>query len=260
MQLLKVAEREFEIALDDAALDSADFGVWWPIERKHTERSRNIRVRRLAVRKGLVSKFKQIPFAQFYRDHLKKYAGVRWLARRLNWFKVYSSYVNLLTAVLYSKHAREWRKVLALADFVKKKGVASCDLVDAEQIEIPQPMVYPSGAREYPASFLDQYSFPRLFVATINDAKVYGGTNLILADDGMVICHDLYDFAHDYTAEELHGLTFHDHDNKHIRWLSYDEAPEVVPICATFVDACAVNYAHWLTEVLPRIALFCSDR
>jgi capsular polysaccharide biosynthesis protein len=28
---------------------------------------------------------------------------------------------------------------------------------------------------------------------------------------------------------------------------------------ASFVDSCAENYAHWISEVLPRIALFCSE-
>ena len=35
--------------------------------------------------------------------------------------------------------------------------------------------------------------------------------------------------------------------------------PERVESAAVFVDACAPNYAHWLTEVLPRVALFCRE-
>ncbi|MBB3967275.1 glycosyltransferase family 61 protein [Rhizobium metallidurans] len=30
-------------------------------------------------------------------------------------------------------------------------------------------------------------------------------------------------------------------------------------VAASFVDACAPNYAHWLTEVLPRLALYCAE-
>ena len=36
--------------------------------------------------------------------------------------------------------------------------------------------------------------------------------------------------------------------------------PEHIPAAASFVDACASNYAHWLTEVLPRVAIFCSNK
>jgi capsular polysaccharide biosynthesis protein len=38
--------------------------------------------------------------------------------------------------------------------------------------------------------------------------------------------------------------------------------PDLIPLCipkaAAFLDACAHNYAHFITEVLPRINLFCS--
>ena len=87
---------------------------------------------------------------------------------------------------------------------------------------------------------------------------VYGGTNLVLADGG-VVCHDLYDFTRDYTSEELHGRTRIDPKSARIRWLLHDEKPEPIPVAAAFVDACALNYAHWMTEVLPRIVLFCAE-
>jgi len=41
--------------------------------------------------------------------------------------------------------------------------------------------------------------------------------------------------------------------------LLYDEGPEPIPVAATFIDACAANYAHWITEVLPRVVLFCAE-
>lgn len=87
---------------------------------------------------------------------------------------------------------------------------------------------------------------------------IFGGSNLILAG-GKVVCHDLYDFERDYTSEELHGRTLIQPKSRRIRLLVHDEEPERIPAAATFVDACAPNYAHWLTEVLPRVALFCGD-
>jgi capsular polysaccharide biosynthesis protein len=44
-----------------------------------------------------------------------------------------------------------------------------------------------------------------------------------------------------------------------MRLLCNDIEPERVPVAAVFVDACAQNYAHWLTEVMPRIAAFCAE-
>lgn len=45
-----------------------------------------------------------------------------------------------------------------------------------------------------------------------------------------------------------------------MRLLRYDEIPNSITEAATFVDACAFNYAHWLTEVLPRIFAFCLQK
>lgn len=38
-----------------------------------------------------------------------------------------------------------------------------------------------------------------------------------------------------------------------------DRKPEHISSAASFIDSCADNYAHRLTEVLPRIAAFCSS-
>ncbi|MDT8283001.1 MAG: glycosyltransferase family 61 protein, partial [Gammaproteobacteria bacterium] len=140
----------------------------------------------------------------------------------------------------------------------KNRGVPTCKLADAVRVETPMPRVFPSCDQGCLGSSHNQYTFSEIYVATINNAMIYGGTNLILADSE-VVCHDLYDFKRDYTSEELHGRTLIDPKSRRIRWLSHDKAPESVPVVATFVDACASNYAHWMTEVLPRINLFCAD-
>ena len=57
---------------------------------------------------------------------------------------------------------------------------------------------------------------PHIYVTTINDGMLYGGTNLVLTNDE-VIYHDLYDFKCDYTSEELHGRTIIDIKKNRIR-------------------------------------------
>ncbi len=131
-------------------------------------------------------------------------------------------------------------------------------LLDAAVVEIPAPKVFPENDQGYLEAPHGCYNAPAVYVATISDGIIYGGTNLIFTKDG-VICHDLYDSERDYTSEELHGRTLIDPRSLRIRWLMDVEIPENIPSAAVFVDACASNYAHWLTEVLPRIAAFCSN-
>jgi capsular polysaccharide biosynthesis protein len=95
-------------------------------------------------------------------------------------------------------------------------------------------------------------------VATISNGLVAGGSNLVLADD-VVICHDLYDPVRDYSWEERHRRTFVRPSRNQIAWLMPTRPHRTLARAANFTDACAANYAHWMTEVLPRISLFCEN-
>ena len=128
---------------------------------------------------------------------------------------------------------------------------------EAARVDTPPPKVFPTEGQAFLVSPHDYYEFPPIYVSQISNAEVYGGTNLVFTSD-TVVCHDLYDFKRDYTSEELHGRHVVDPKKNRIKLLNWDAAPEHMPVAATFLDACAPNYAHWLTEVLPRIAAFCS--
>ena len=112
--------------------------------------------------------------------------------------------------------------------------------------------------RDYFSSSEISTKFPEVYVA--NNKKGYNlwKQQFVFVEEG-VICHDLYDFTKDYTSEELNCRAIINPKSNNIRWLVHDEKPERSPLAATFVDANANNYAHWLSEVLPRVVLFCSD-
>ena len=194
---------------------------------------------------------------RLYISHLKQYGVIRWIAQWI-WRNGYPVYVNHFATRLFGRKAMRWRPLTKLSEFVKKSGIPTYKLVDTALVETLEPNVFPICDQGYLASPHDRFRFPDIYVATINDAITYGGTNLILSG-GEVVCHDLYDFERDYTSEELHGRTLIDPKSRRIRWLLHDEAPEPIPVAAVFVDACASNYAHWMTEVLPRIVLFCAE-
>ncbi len=194
---------------------------------------------------------------RIYRNHLKKYVYVRRIVL-WSWRNGYPLYASHLAPLFLNRKALVWRKVIKLKDFAKRKTVLTYNLVDAATIELQSPKVFPASDESLLLSPNERFVFPEISVVVIKNAVTYGGTNLILAG-GEVICHDLYDFSRDYTSEELHGRTLIDPKSNRIRWLLHDNTPEVVPVAATFVDSCAANYAHWMTEVLSRIVLFCED-
>jgi capsular polysaccharide biosynthesis protein len=163
-----------------------------------------------------------------------------------------------MAAHFAGKTAKRWSPLIKLDDYVKTRCIPTIKVLDAVRVETPVPQVFPAEDHEYLSSPHDHYDFPPIYVAEISNAMVYGGTNLVFTQDA-ALCHDLYDFERDYTSEELHGRHLIDAKKKRMRLLRHDVAPERVPVAAVFVDACALNYAHWLTEVLPRIAAFCAE-
>lgn len=189
---------------------------------------------------------------RLYTSRLNQYSMIRWVAHWI-WRNGYPVYINYVA----TKKSPQI-PLVKLSKFAKKNGLPVYALAEEAVLKWSEPRVFPAVDQGYLAPSQDHSKFPKIYVAALSSATTYGGTNLVLSG-GAVVCHDLYDFGRDYTSEELHGRTLIDPKANRIRWLLRDETPEHIPVAATFVDACAANYAHWMTEVLPRIVLFCAD-
>jgi capsular polysaccharide biosynthesis protein len=185
---------------------------------------------------------------QFYFNHLKKYRIVKLLAPWV-WRKVYFIYQ---LAWIFGKALK--RPLVPLSAYAATNGRAL--LSKAETVTTPLPGVFPESARKHLITSHSEYEFPEIYIAEVRKALVTGGTNLVMTDDS-IICHDLYDFTHDYTSEELNGRTYIWPHRQRIAWLMRTAPYRELTRAACFTDACASNYAHWMTEVLPRINLFC---
>jgi capsular polysaccharide biosynthesis protein len=151
------------------------------------------------------------------------------------------------------------RKLIKMSDYREEKSLDRTVVFDEEEILTPAPAVSSRDDLVYLNSPHKKFTFPQISVVSCGSAKVYGGTNLVVTNDG-VVCHELFDIKQDFTSEEFHGrIKIHSSSNK-VRFLVHDVEQESLQIeeASSFVDSCASNYAHWLTEVLPRIAAFCS--
>lgn len=216
------------------------------------------RIQARAESSDIVAKLRNSWPGRIYTRYLKKYGFVRrsvqWIWRNRYVSRAYVcrtlARIRLIFPGIYS--------LIKLSDFVRQKEIPTRKLADATVVVTPAPTVFPLRDQSLLGSSHDRYRFPEVFVATIKNAMICGGTNLILVDDE-VICHDLYDFERDYTSEELHCRAVITPKARRIEWLLRDKAPDPIPVAAAFVDACASNYAHWMTEVLPRIAMFCAE-
>jgi capsular polysaccharide biosynthesis protein len=198
--------------------------------------------------------------ANFYREKLKHIRLIRIVVRRV-WGVSLGLYLNVENAykcyLLGHTHRRR-RPLSKQKDSVEQNGIFSHKLYDFEPIPLAQPVVYPVKYKKYLDSVGDHLVFPELSIKVLQEATCYGGTNMVLVG-AEVIHHDLYDCKSDLTSEELHCKVKVFPKKNQIRWLMEDQDPIRLSRAAVFVDACAENYAHWLTEVLPRIMLFCLE-
>lgn len=204
---------------------------------------------------NILVRIKKSWVGHFYQEHLKQIPLVRGLVIWL-WRNLYPIHTTI-GVYLGPRIARRWRPLVKLGDHVKTSQIPTIKVCDAARVDTPVPKVFPAEDQAHLLPPSDHYMFPSVYVAEISKALIYGGSNLVFTHEA-VICHDLYDFKHDYTSEELHGRHVIDTKRMRMRLLRHDSAPEHMTVAASFVDACAPNYAHWLTEVLPRIAAFCT--
>lgn len=205
---------------------------------------------------NMVDRLRNTVFGRFYLKYLKKNWLIRWVVLWL-WRNGYPIYANT-RALLSGNKTQKWRELTNYKKYIAEQGIAVKAVAHEELVETPLPRVFPSAEQDYLVSPHSSYVYPDIYIFALNNAMVSGGTNLVLVDN-KILHHDLYDFSRDYTSEELHGRVVFDNKLRKARWLSHDIAPEVIPVAASFLDSCAPNYAHWMTEVLPRIAIFCAE-
>jgi capsular polysaccharide biosynthesis protein len=202
---------------------------------------------------GFVSELRQTVLGRLYVNHLKQVPAIRAIVIWL-WKNAHPLYARCFSCLRTCK----WKSLVRFGDYFESSKEEKYVLVESCVAAAPVPRVYPPTEQKHLASPTDRLIFPKVRVAVLTGAIQYGGTNLVIVED-QAVCHDLYDFRRDFTSEELHARHQIDHKRNRMRCFLYDDGPEEIRVAATFVDACATNYAHWMTEVLPRVVLFCAD-
>lgn len=199
-----------------------------------------------------LSRIKKSWIGQFYVRHLKGYSVARF-AFINGWhlfLSLYSIVKNLFAGV------GRWREIVAFSSYVDNNAIFNKIIFNGIELKIAEPQVLPTSDIGLLATSDYVYFFPSIRAAEMAGVVCYGGSNLLFIENS-VICHDLYNFKYDYTSEEMHGRHLIDYKNNRFMLLSDDLNPFKIDRAATFLDACSGNYAHWLTEILPRIAIFC---
>lgn len=144
-------------------------------------------------------------------------------------------------------------------DYTRWADVPRQVLYDAERVEGPAPVAFPASEPDFYDLGPLQYDFPAVTLTTLRDVAVRGRSNILTVTEG-IVRHGLINQAADVTPEEFYQRLSITPDRGSAAWISTDPFNvDYLAEAAAFTDAVAFNYAHWLTEVLPRIAAFFSD-
>lgn len=147
------------------------------------------------------------------------------------------------------------KPLLPITRVAGEQGVSVVTLLDEELVRKDLPVfigdVMPK-VLDVPVD-PDTYAAVRLY--RVRDVTVTGHSNL-LDHGGSTFHHERFDFRHHVLGDENFKTFMVDPVRGAVRRLFPDPSPHRLVRAAVFTDALSHNYAHWLTEVLPRIALF----
>jgi capsular polysaccharide biosynthesis protein len=130
---------------------------------------------------------------------------------------------------------------------------------EAEDVPVGPPRVFPPADAVYFGEPPLGYSFPPVSITTLRHVVVRGKSNVLTPPEA-IVRHGLYDPAREIMPEAFYARLMIQADQGTAAWAPGDPfAVDYMPEAAVFTDGVAFNYAHWLTEVLPRIAAFVRD-
>ena len=209
------------------------------------------------ARMQFLSRIKMTYLGQFYVRKLKKYYYIhlfvltlwKFFILTLHW--VHKIYINLkfyipdqvqpLNAIKYT---------CSLANFNTKKT----QIFPRQFCTIPLPETYPPKGNDF-LKLQTDFEFPEIYIATLKNFTVIGSSKLIF-NERILILDDLFEPKLDFMCEEF-DLRLFLNEKKSIAILNLKkENPAIIQTGIAFTDALSNNYAHFLTEILPKIAIY----
>jgi len=167
----------------------------------------------------------------------------------LHW--VHKIYINLkfYTSDL-SQPLNGIKYTCSLANFNTKK----IQIFPRQFSTITLPETYPPKGNNF-LNIQTDFEFPEIYITTLKNCTVLGSSKLIL-NERMLIWDDLFDSKLDLMPEEYNLRLFLSR-NKSLASIYIDkENQKIIPMGIAFTDAVSNNYAHFLTEILPKIAIY----
>lgn len=188
---------------------------------------------------------------RFYRLHLSRYLvfrAVRALVTIL-YRSVYRAYCHLKPTASVARF-----DLVRFGSYMGDHLVARIPVFPAQPIHIHGPAFLSdrnSAISATPRTVAIE--LPNIDVVDLNDVAVVGGTDFILAGEAALAPDCFAEFA-DTCPADIFGLTLTDHSQRLLRLYLTGDGIEI-DAGFSLLGQNTANYAHWLTETLPKLAV-----
>lgn len=190
----------------------------------------------------------------FYRKYLKRFIFARYIANKL---KVIIRNSSFILSSFKNNQLNSSFELKNINSYCRNSNIDSYRLADEIRTTFQPPQILQNKGLNLIYYAIDEYFSP-LYLYELKNAFCISNSNFVFCNS-YALHHSMYDFYADGTSEELHGrFEINPYKNlliiNNFNFLRFKE----IEIAASFLDACSGNYAHWLSEVLSKITIFCS--
>lgn len=189
---------------------------------------------------------KKSRLAIFYKKKLEKYIILRILFNFIFWRIAYLSITNFLFLLIKNKY------LVNLNLKFKYKKINKLKNQNKFRIKVKTTNLSKPSLNNIFRINSKIYEFK---IFSLEKIKIIKNSDFIFSNN-KIFHHEFYDFHKDYTSEELHAIAKFNSLKTKIKFLDF-EKNSFYDKGAIFTHSCSSSYFHWLSEVLPRINLFC---
>jgi capsular polysaccharide biosynthesis protein len=184
----------------------------------------------------------------FY-NYLFKYRPFKILRGAITAFQ--NHYFKARVKVLHDIKGRKY-SLLPMAEFAAQHALDSIVIESRSSKAIAGPQFIGKYPFKPIGDPIIQLNMPRLEIYPLHNAAVIGGTNFICMDN-RIVHPDEFLPERDVCPAELNGISKINLTTRTMSLFSTQNA--TVKSAVSMVGSCTGNYAHWLTETLPKLLL-----
>jgi hypothetical protein len=146
-----------------------------------------------------------------------------------------------------------WYQMIEFSSYCRTSDTKPRELVPARNLSLMMPNVYPGEFKKFIRSGMWQLQVPSIYSFELSRARVMGRSDLLFSAD-QCLHHGLYQFDKHLLREEMHEVVEIMYDKNTLARLKGRQI-QSIESGISLVGSTTANYVHWLTEVLPKLAL-----